>query len=647
MTKRLGLVYSIILVTLLAVPTLGWLAMGERANQLYGYVDKVPERPANTGASLLDKTWQTWAGRYYDVHFGFRTELIRTFNEILFRAFREMPRLRLYSTPEMGLYSGMSLQYINTEILEKSEREAKYAVTAGKLRQVQTLLEAQGKAFMVVIAASKPYVYPESLGRRYLAGGPDQVFERTASFGRALQAAGVNVIDSAPLLRDFRRDTNVALHPESGVHWNYYAGCLVAEQIMDRVRNRFPALQPFGCGVPRYEQAQGADTDGLSLMNIWSGGGVYKNTPQPSVLEGDTTAWRPSLVFISDSFSDEILAPLNQGRAYSRAVNSGYFRVRALDENGDGGHRTHDVDADPELTRKQVLADIAASDVVVLQIVDYNLGGDTFGFPEYVLAQHAAGALPAAAPLRQQGAPAAGAALKMLAFVDVDNRSNPIQVPTRTRLVANTAQLLALAAESEWDLVAVLQKSGRRSGDLGRELEKQGYTVVADGKEGLLALPRRSAGPAVAKTSWQWLPYGDLQGATATVQHGLPLVASAQPADIGLYSQEVMLEGPVLIRARFEGTVAGGSPRAAHLSWFGLKPIFSLQEDTYAANEEFFAIVPGQRDGKPARLAFGLGGWARGSGTLRLKTLEFHPLSLHAKDAPYPARTVAAGVAGE
>ena len=642
MTKRLGLVFSILLVALLSVPTLAWLALKEPGNKLYGYVDEIPARPARPAAALLDKSWQKWAERYYDVHFGFRAELVRTFNETLFRTFREMPRLRLYSTPEAGLFSGMSLQYLNAEIAEKPQYEQRYARSAARIKQMQTLLEAQGKAFVVVIAASKPYVYPESLGERYLSGGREGVLERGASFGKALQAAGVNVVDSAPMLRAFARDTNVPMHPKSGVHWNVYAGCLVAEQVLDQARSRFPALQPFACGIPHYDAPAGADLDGLNLLNIWSGGGVYQNTPLPSLMETDPAGWRPSLVFVSDSFSDQILGPLQQAHAYSRVVNSGYFRVRELDEGGAGLQRTHHIGGDLAATRKQVLDDIVASDIVVLQMVDYNLSHDGYDLPDYLLTHYPAAGTPPAAPALAQ--PVAAPVLNVLALVDPDNRSNPVLVPSRTRLVGDARQLLAATAKSRWDVVAVLQQAAVRNPDLVRELEKQGYTVAVNGKDGVLALPRQADAPAHAPMQWQWGRYGEPQGANAAIENELPSLASTQPVDFGFYSQELVLDRPVLIRASFEGKVAdaGPEPRAAHLSLLGIKPIFSLPGGTYTAKDEFFAILPAQGDGKPVRLAFVLGGWTRGSGTIRLTSLDVYPLSLSGAAPQYAANQRAA-----
>lgn len=650
MTKRLGLFFSIVLVALLTVPTLAWLRNGETKSTLYGYVDKIPERPRDFAASFLDKKWQAWAERHVDVHFGFRTELIRTFNEVLFRVFREMPRLRLYSTPSTGLYSGMSLEYLNREIIQKADREATYAAMAAKLRKVQALLNAQGKEFVVVIAASKPYVYPEGLGSRYLAGGEEQVYQRAASLGRTLERAGVNVIDSARMLRAFRRQANLSTHPRSGVHWNYYAGCLVAEEIIERARARFAALQPFGCGIPRYEAPKDADIDGLNLMNIWTGGGLVEDTPYPSLLAREPGAWRPAITFISDSFSEEIITPLQQGQVYSKLVNSGYFRVRELDSSGAGRQLTHDVNAEVGATRRQVLDDIAASDIVVLQIVDYNLKAEGFDFPEYVL-EHARGpgqsGMPGAAAPQPAPAPVAPVRLKTLALVDKGNWFNPIQIPSATHLVATPAQLLAEAGSNSWDVVAVLQKAGRRPPTLADDLGKRGYVIVASGEEGVLALPRRMAVPASADVRLEWTAYGEQKDATAALVGALPTVASPLPADLGLFTQELELDQPMLVRASFEGKIFGTEARAAHLSLHGIKPIFSLPQGSYTPDNAFFAIVPAQPRGTPVRFSFGLGGWAKGHGQLALKSLEFYPLAkLRPLAGPAVARETAKSPTG-
>ena len=625
MTKRIGLVYAIALVLLLATPTIVWLGAGQSALPLYGYVDKIPERPAAPLAAFFDRRLQVWAERYFNLHFGLRPALIRSFNELTFRVFHELPRLRVYSTPQQGLYSGQSLEYLNQEILRKQALEQEYAARAQTWKKVQSLLEAQGKAFVVVIASSKPYVYPDSLGERYLAGGNADVYGRAASFGAALKRAGVNVIDSAPLLRAFGRATNIATHPDSGLHWNYYAGCQVAQQLMDRVRSRYPATQPFGCGLPQYAAPHMVDIDGLSLMNIWSGGGVRHDAPYPTAVAADAAAWRPSFVFISDSFGDQILYPLQQGHAYAKAVNSGYFRARSVDDSGAGLRVTHDLGADWSAVRSQLYEDIRQSDVVVLQTVDYNISNYGYDFPEHLLSDYrpAAQARPAPAVASPTPVP-----LNVLGFAEVGNRANPFMVPTRLHLAASVADLLATVPSAQWDVIAVLQNASRRDPRLAAELERRGYLVAVDSEQGLLALPRaRGALPKpLGSAQLQWTAFNQRQDARLALVDNLPSIESAQPADLGYATQPLALGQPTLIRASFAGTIAGTGEHAAHLSMDGGRIIFSLPAGTYSAEQEQFAIVPAQAAGRQVRLWFGLGGWATGSGKLRLTRLELRPL---------------------
>ncbi|HEY0065294.1 MAG TPA: hypothetical protein VGC21_24465 [Telluria sp.] len=617
------MVYSFILVALLTVPTVAWLLMAPTSNKLYGYVDKIPPRPALTRATVVGKQWQGWAERYYDVHFGFRIELIRSFNEAAFRLFREMPRLRLYSSPTAGLYSAMSLEHLSKEVNEAGQLQKRYQATATKLREVQARLEAQGKDFIVVIAASKPYVYPEQLSARYVAGKGEQRFEHAASFGRALKQAGVNVVDGAPVLRAFRARTGLSTHPASGLHWNVYAGCVIAQQVLDHVRRRHPDMAPFGCGIPRYEAPTGADADGLGLLNMWSDAGLAGAVPYPSVHAAPGQAWRPSMVFVSDSFADQIIGPLREANAFSRAVTSGYFRVRDQYDSA-GLQSTHGVDSDPALTRRQVWNDIRASDVVVLQIVDYNLLSDGYGFAEYALEQPV-GAAAAVQPAAQLPAPAAVASLRALALVGPGNRLDPFLLPTRLSLVSGSAELLAAADSKEWDVIAVLIDSARRPNELAAELVKRGYVIAVNSARGLVAVPGGNANANPA-TAWQWSVYGGQQGAVVSVDNNVPTIESREAADMGFHTQELQIDGPTLVRASFDGAIAGTAPRAAHLSVHGFKPIFDLMAGSYSAKDEYFVILPGQAAGAPVRLSFGLGGWAKGSGKLRLNALELYPL---------------------
>lgn len=111
-------------------------------------------------------------------------------------------------------------------------------------------------------------------------------------------------------------------------------------------------------------------------------------------------------------------------------------------------------------------------------------------------------------------------------------------------------------------------------------------------------------------------PYGE--AAFDLARHS---VASAAPSDAGFVSDTITLPpGVYKIEAVLDWDVAGAAPdrNAAHLSLYGdriLLPIPASAERDHAFN--YYLRV----DGKPFRLAFGLGGWALGKGRITLKQL--------------------------
>ena len=385
----IGLLLSIALIATLALPTLRWLDIRAPDGKLYGYTDDVPPPPTDLMHAFLDKSLQQWVQKYYEVNLGFRPFLIRSFNELNFRLFQEAPKLRLYSSETHGLYSKMSIDSLNDEVLRRKVLEDRYHVEAEKLLRVQRKLQSQGKYFEVIIGTSKPYVYPDSLGTRFLVGGSDGIFERAASFGKVLHETGVNVIDGGPLLRDFVTRTGIDTHPDSGVHWNYFAGCLIAHQLLDNIRLRqFPKATMLDCGKPLLTEAHWVDVDGLLLLNIWSNGGFTRPSTWPVIYKNDDSVWRPNIVFIGDSFSDQIRYALQQANAYSCLVTSSYFSAREVDDRVAGAITAADNKADEALVHKALMKDIVNSDVIVLQMVDYNVGRWGYGFADYYLASN-------------------------------------------------------------------------------------------------------------------------------------------------------------------------------------------------------------------------------------------------------------------
>jgi hypothetical protein len=234
----------------------------------------------------------------------------------------------------------------------------------------------------VVIATSKTYVYPEELGRRYLVGGSEAIFSRAASFGDALKAAGVNVTDSGPELRRLASESGMQTHAIAGLHWNFFVGCTIARRVLRNAReSRLPATPDLDCGTPRLEYAlDPIDHDGLSLLNIWSDGGLLAKSPYPSIVPIKESAWRPSIVFIGDSFSYQMRVALQQGGVYSKMAMSSYFALRQVD-----GPAVVEEKPSSANVRDQLMSDVLASDIIILEMVDYNVARFGYGFADYVI----------------------------------------------------------------------------------------------------------------------------------------------------------------------------------------------------------------------------------------------------------------------
>jgi hypothetical protein len=381
-----GVILAAGLLCALATPTLRWLSISRPDGALYGHIDAKQEKPPSLVQGFFDKSTQKWIENYFEVNLGFRAALIRNFNELNFALFKEAPRLRLYSTPERGLYSGMSIDSLNDEILHRTEKRRVYAIEAKKLLELQKMFEAQRKYFVVVIATSKPYVYPEGLGEKYLVGGDSNPFARAASFGQELAAQGVNVIDAGPLLRQYSVETGIETHPHSGVHWNYVAGCFIASKIMRLGQeSMLPDIQDITCGEPRYAKPHMIDIDGLQLLNIWSNGSIGKPSPYPQITQLAPKQWRPKIVLIGDSFSDQIRYAFKESGNFSRIVVSNYFSVREVDDALNSVPSPSGKEIEVAQIRQIVLDDIKQSDVVILQMVDYNVNRLGYGFQDYVL----------------------------------------------------------------------------------------------------------------------------------------------------------------------------------------------------------------------------------------------------------------------
>ena len=288
--------------------------------------------------------------------------------------------MRLYSTPEHGLYSGMSLDALNLFIRNRQGTEEQLRRDAADLLRAQRWLADHGKHFVVVVAASKPFVYAHGLGSQHVLGGDCDAVDRAVGIGRILAAEGVNVIDGQAVLRQLVKERGIETHAFAGVHWNYYAGCTVAAKLLDQVRSAYRQEAPaLDCGPGMPSPLRATDMDGLGWLNIWTDGGLSRPTPYAEAT-ARPTGWRPRMVIVGDSFSEQLIQPLQQAGVYDRLVISRYLRTREVMDKDWAQVTAKGEAASANQIWPELIGDIAAADIVVLQVADYNLGRRWYDF---------------------------------------------------------------------------------------------------------------------------------------------------------------------------------------------------------------------------------------------------------------------------
>ncbi len=392
--KILNALCAGLLVGVVSIPAVQLFFPFVEEKPLLGWVPNGESRPDFTVQSVTDGRFQRWASSYLADHVGFRPTMVRTYNEALYRLTGEAPNIGVFKN-DGRLFTREQILNVGKAYADKESFQKAFQDDAIKLRVIQDNLASKGKYFVVLLAASKPAIYMNAVPRRYFPEGLPDSFSVNGLMADELHNAGVNVIDGSVIMRKMRGE-GIQTHPDSGVHWNYYSGCVIASEILRQAQNHIQGgVAQIGCGEPTYSSPEGADDDALQLMNIWSDGGVRTNTPKPKLsIEGDTTRL-PKLVVVGDSFSWQVISALAYSNSYSTLVYSGYLRSRFAIKPGTGEHLSSEGEDVPQAKIvSEVANDIDQSDIVVLEQVDYvrtlpvrPRENDWFGFMHFMTPQ--------------------------------------------------------------------------------------------------------------------------------------------------------------------------------------------------------------------------------------------------------------------
>lgn len=348
-------------------------------------VTEAQAKPDFSFEKFREGTYQSEIEAYLTQHYGFREPLTRLYNQNLWTFFhysQVVEDQRIVITDDNWIFEPWTVEeyyqgraYYNGEdftdnLLKQFEAEAQ------RLLQIQKMLEPYGTHLFVALLPGKEQICPEHLPKN------TQYFKekKITAFGfysKRLKELGVNHINLAECFMEMKGKVNYPLFPQTGTHWSNLAAIHAADTLIRYMEWLSDSNMVNLTMGSMFQRTLKPDADLESLMNL-----IWPLQKAPNFLaeacyDYDTTAWRPRLITIGDSFYWNILNftpvwDVFKGVPYWYYNSTAYFN----DDDLKVTHKTSELD---------VLQEVIKADFVMLSYSTVALYNMSHGFSEALL----------------------------------------------------------------------------------------------------------------------------------------------------------------------------------------------------------------------------------------------------------------------
>lgn len=338
------------------------------------------ERPVLAFDSLVKGAYQRDEEQYLKQTAGFREPLTRLYNQCLWTLFRYAKVAedqRIVITRDNWIFEPQTVEEYyqsrsyqlakdSAEMAQRLEREAH------RLRQIQELLEPYGTRFFVALLPGKEQICAEHMPENTLYF-KEKKLTAYGFYSKRMKELGVNHIDLAEWFMQMKDSVSWPLFPQTGTHWSNL-GAIHAADTLVRYMEWLSDSNMVNIQIGEtFQRTLKPDADLESLMNlIWP----LQKTPNmlaKAYADGDTTAWRPRLLTIGDSFYWNIIKFTPIQEIYSETPYWYYFSTAFY--NGKGTN----------VAEKDVLKEVLKSDFVMLFYSTATLYGMSNYFSDKIL----------------------------------------------------------------------------------------------------------------------------------------------------------------------------------------------------------------------------------------------------------------------
>lgn len=289
-----------------------------RFRALRGVVVEQP-MPQLTFDNYRDGSFQQQTEAHLKQHCGCREPLIRLYNQYLWDFYGKTPVTEgqivfgkdgwIYEPWVVADYYQRQFRYYAPD---STQMAALFSEEAQRLLRLQQVLENYGTHLFVSMAPAKDLICPEHLPENQDTRFDNEPKISARFFNEAeYTRLGVNHLNLEQYFLQMKDTADFYLFPQTGTHWSRYAALYGADTLiryMEHLGNM--NIRNLVIGQRELGNARDPDDDLESLLNL------IRPLPKPKywyanvTTDGDTTATKPKVIIIGDSFWWTIAAQL-------------------------------------------------------------------------------------------------------------------------------------------------------------------------------------------------------------------------------------------------------------------------------------------------------------------------------------------------
>jgi len=327
------------------------------------------QKPEFNFTNWMSGEYQNKYSEYKDETFGLRNWFVYFFNQIDFSLFSKT-HADVIVGREGYLFQG---GYIDEVTGKNFIGDSAMKKNVDRIKRIENYLNRKNIFLMTVLAPGKSDYYQEYLPAYYAKRVNNQRnYNYLLKFGAEEK---IRLLDFNKWALQIKDTSKYPLFPKQGIHWNFYCMALCADSMVKYIEvNTNRNINNLSWTLEFPDNLRGTDYDLGGLLNIFEKL-PYNKMPYPKFsLEEDSTASKPRLLVVADSFywtifNEQIFTRIFSNETYFYYYSSIYPSGRTASEY------TPDLD---------ILTEVEKFDVVLLLQSSGNYGNPGVNFAQAV-----------------------------------------------------------------------------------------------------------------------------------------------------------------------------------------------------------------------------------------------------------------------